>query len=201
MKMYTTVKEHYDLLIDEGNDPVYDPIPLQEYMDKWDGQKFIDSLKLTKGKYVLEVGVGTGRLARKVCGYCEKFVGIDISPKTIERAKYNLSEYKNTQLICADILNFESESRFDVIYSTLTFMHINDKLLAMNKVKKLLKSEGRFVLSISNDLSGYIDYGTRKIEIYPDTPNEITLYLYKVGLKLVDTFYTEFATVFIVENA
>ncbi len=199
--MYTTVKEHYDLLIDEGNDPVYDPIPLQEYMDKWDGQKFIDSLKLTKGKYVLEVGVGTGRLARKVCGYCEKFVGIDISPKTIERAKYNLSEYKNTQLICADILNFESESRFDVIYSTLTFMHINDKLLAMNKVKKLLKSEGRFVLSISNDLSGYIDYGTRKIEIYPDTPNEITLYLYKVGLKLVDTFYTEFATVFIVENA
>ena len=41
--MYTTVKEHYDLLIDEGNDPVYDPMPLQEYMDKWDGQKFIDS--------------------------------------------------------------------------------------------------------------------------------------------------------------
>ena len=72
--------------------------------------------KLYEGKYVLEVGVGTGRLARKVCGYCEKFVGIDISPKTIERAKYNLSEYKNTQLICADILNFESECRFDVIY-------------------------------------------------------------------------------------
>lgn len=30
------VIEHYDKLIEEKNDPVYDPKPLKEYMDKWD---------------------------------------------------------------------------------------------------------------------------------------------------------------------
>ena len=40
------VIEHYDKLIDENNDPVYDPASLQEYMNKWDGQVFVDSMKL-----------------------------------------------------------------------------------------------------------------------------------------------------------
>lgn len=57
---------HYDLLIDENNDPVHDPKPLQDYMDKWDGQAFIDIMELDNDKSVLEIGVGTGRLAVRV---------------------------------------------------------------------------------------------------------------------------------------
>ena len=30
------VIRHYDLLIEENNDPVRDPKPLKDYMDKWD---------------------------------------------------------------------------------------------------------------------------------------------------------------------
>ena len=56
---------HYDKLIDESNDPVYDPEPLQEYMNKWDGQAFIEEMKIDNTKTVLEIGVGTGRLALK----------------------------------------------------------------------------------------------------------------------------------------
>ena len=82
---------HYDLLIDENNDPVHDPKPLQDYMDKWDGQNFIDKMELNKDKSVLEIGVGTGRLAVRVAPLCGRFYGVDISPKTIERAKENLS--------------------------------------------------------------------------------------------------------------
>ena len=59
------VKEHYDLLIEEGNDPVYDNERLKDYMNKWDGQIFIESMKLNKNKTVLEIGVGTGRIAVK----------------------------------------------------------------------------------------------------------------------------------------
>ena len=44
------VAKHYDLLIDEGNDAFCDPPVLQEYMDKWDGQEFIDSMTLDKKK-------------------------------------------------------------------------------------------------------------------------------------------------------
>ena len=35
------------ILIDEGHDPVHDPAPLREYMDKWDGPAFIDELRLS----------------------------------------------------------------------------------------------------------------------------------------------------------
>lgn len=72
------VIEHYNLLIEEGNDPVRDPRPLQDYMDKWDGQDFIDKLKLDKTKSVLEIGVGTGRLAVKVVPLCGCFFGIAV---------------------------------------------------------------------------------------------------------------------------
>ena len=78
--------EHYDKLIDENNDPVYDSEPLREYMNKWDGQVFVDAMKLDKHKTVLEIGIGTGRLALKTAPLCRKFFGIDISPKTLWKA-------------------------------------------------------------------------------------------------------------------
>ena len=62
--------QHYDLLIEENNDPVHDPKPLLDYMDKWDGQSFIDKMNLDKYKSVLEIGVETGRLAVRVAPLC-----------------------------------------------------------------------------------------------------------------------------------
>ena len=35
------VIDHYDLLIEEQNDPFRDPPVLQEYMSKWDGEPFL----------------------------------------------------------------------------------------------------------------------------------------------------------------
>ena len=48
------VIEHYNKLIDENNDPARDPKPLRDYMDKWDGEKFIESMQLDKSKSALE---------------------------------------------------------------------------------------------------------------------------------------------------
>lgn len=108
---------HYDLLIDEGNDPVHDPEPLQDYMNKWDGQDFINAMQLDKTKSVLEIGVGTGRLAVRVAPLCDKFCGIDISPKTVNKAKENLVQYSNVNLICGNFLIHSFLDQFDVIYS------------------------------------------------------------------------------------
>ena len=169
--------EHYDKLIDENNDPVYDPQPLKEYMDKWDGQVFIDALQLDKEKSVLEIGVGTGRLALKTIPICKKFTGIDISPKTIDRAIQNLSKYENTKLICDDFLTYEFRSKFDIIYSSLTFMHIEEMQACINKISSLLNLKGRFVLSVDKNQNKYIECNNRKIEIYPDNPVDIKGYI------------------------
>ena len=193
------VIRHYDLMIDENNDPVRDPEPLREYMDKWDGQQFIDSLQLTKEKSVLEIGVGTGRLAVRVAPECREFCGIDLSPKTVKRAKENLKEQTNVALICGDFMSYEFGRKFDVIYSSLTFMHIRDKQAAINKVRSLLNIGGRFVLSIDKNQSDTIDYGTRKIKIYPDNKEDIVKYITQSGMNLMKVFETDFAFVFIAE--
>ena len=195
----SSVSKHYDLLIDENNDPARDPEPLREYMDKWDGRRFIDSLQLTKEKSVLEIGVGTGRLAVRVAPECREFCGIDLSPKTVKRAKENLKEQTNVALICGDFMSYEFGRKFDVIYSSLTFMHIRDKQAAVNKVRSLLNIGGRFVLSIDKNQSDTIDYGTRKIKIYPDNKEDIVKYITQSGMNLMKVFETDFAFVFIAE--
>lgn len=191
---------HYDVLIEEGADFTKDPAPLQEYMDKWDGQAFIDALKLTGKENVLEIGVGTGRLGLKVCGNCGSYIGIDISSKTIEQAKENLTKYKNVELICTDFMKYECTEQFDVVYSSLTFMHIEDKLNAIRKVAVMLKTGGRFVLSIDNNPSKVIDYGTRCIDIYPDNSDDICRFIKAAKLELIREFETEFSTIFIAEK-
>lgn len=195
------VIEHYNKLIDENNDPVHDSKPLKDYMDKWDGGRFIESMKLNKNKSVLEIGVGTGRLAIKVAPLCQLFFGIDISPKTISRAAENLSSCHNIKLICDDFMSFEFADCFDVIYSSLTFMHIEDKLSAIKKIASLLKNDGIFVLSMDKTRDKFIDMGTRKIEIYPDDPVITREFILEANLNLVDEFETEHAYVIVCQKA
>ncbi len=196
-EIFVNVTEYYDKLIDENNDPVYDPELLREYMDKWDGQAFVDMMKLDKTKTILEIGVGTGRLALKTISLCKKFFGIDISPNTIERATDNLSQYQNVELKCADFMTYGFDTSFDVIYSSLTFMHIQEKQECINKIYSLLNPKGYLILSIDKNQNEYINYGDRKIKIYPDNPNDTKEYFINSGLKLLDCIEIEFAYIFV----
>lgn len=195
------VIEHYNKLIYENNDPVHDPKPLRDYMDKWDGQKFIESMQLDKNKSVLEIGVGTGRLAMKVAPNCKRLVGIDISPKTIERAFENLSSYPNIALVCGDFMSFEFDEQFDIIYSSLTFMHIEDKASAIQKIASRLDNNGCFVLSIDKNQNSVIDMGTRQVKIYPDNPADMCHFIANANLEPTDQFETENAHVIVSKKA
>lgn len=115
----TDVIKHYDNLIDEDNDSFRDPEPLKDYMNKWDGQKFVDS------------------------------------------------------------------------------MHFKDKQGFISKIATLLNGNGRFVLSIDKNQSDYIDVGTYKLKIYPDTPENIINCINATDLHIEKQFETEFAHVFV----
>ena len=195
--MKNSVAAHYDILIAEGNDPVHDPEPLKVYMDKWDGQDFIEKMKLDKAKSVLEIGVGTGRLAVRDAPVCKRFTGIDVSLETAKRAEKNLKDCNNIKIICDDFLSVEFDERFDVIYSSLTFMHIEEKQRAVDKVFYLLKNGGRFVLSTDKNQSDTIDAGFTKIKIFPDNPDNIRACIEKSGMKLEEQYETEFAHIFV----
>lgn len=191
---------HYDMLINESNDPFRDPPVLQDYMNQWDGQLFIDSMELDYTKTVLEIGVGTGRIAAKVAPNCLRFTGIDISPKTIERARENLSNHRNIELICSDFAQYPFDSTFDVVYSSLTLMHFEDKKQILSKAAGLLRKQGMLCLSIDKNQSEYIDMGSRKIRVYPDTPDKLIPVIQETTMRVVDLYETEFAYILICEK-
>lgn len=193
--MQESIRRHYDALIDHDNDPVCDPPELKRYMDLWDGDAFIAQMRLTKEKSVLEIGVGTGRLALRVVPLCGRFCGIDLSEKTVARAREHLPE--GAQLICGDFLTHAFSQTFDVIYSSLTFMHIRDKQAALCRVAALLRANGRFVLSIDKNQATTIDAVFSRIEVYPDNPGDMLRYLKRAGLCVEKQYETELAHIFV----
>lgn len=190
------VIHHYDMLAEAGNDPVFDPPNLKEYMDKWDGSAFFSLLHIDAEKDVLEIGCGSGRIAVQTAPLCRNFLGIDLSPKTICQITKNLSHCPHAQFICGDFLEYSFERTFDIIYSTLTFMHIRDKKQAIVKAANLLNNGGRFILSIDKIREDVIDTGISRIKIYPDDRNSILSCLKYAGLHIEETPETEFAYLF-----
>lgn len=191
------VLHHYEKLIDEGNDPVMDPPELAAHMDGWDGHPFLAALMLDGTQDVLEIGVGTGRLAMKTAPLCRSFTGIDLSPKTIGRAGEHLAGHAHVRLICADFLAWDTEARLDVIYSSLTFQHFADKQQAADRVAALLRPGGRAVISLDKDQSGVIDYGVRQVRVYPDDPKTMSACLELAGLRVTALQETERAYIII----
>lgn len=64
----------------------------------------------------------------------------------------------------------------------------------------LLKDGGKFVLSIDKNRDGFIDTGTRKIAVFPDTPENTVLYIANARLKLMEQIETEFAYIFVAKK-
>jgi ubiquinone/menaquinone biosynthesis C-methylase UbiE len=192
-KNNSNIIRYYDFLAD-ANDPVEDTEPLISYMNKWDGQEFINELSLSPEKTVLEIGVGTGRLAVRVFDKCKIFYGIDISTKSIDKASEHIKKNPGVKLIADDFLKHDFDRKFDIIYSSLTFMHIKHKNRAVKKAARLLNNNGRFVLSIDRNTKRTIEYSSDvKIKIYPDKICKTIKMINKSGLKIINVAEKEFA--------
>jgi len=187
------VSKHYDLLIENGNDPFLDGKELSEYMDKYDGKQFIDLLNLDKSKNVLEIGCGTGRITKKIVNNFSYYTGIDISKKTVFVAKEHFKNYDNISFIHGDFINYDFNNTYDVIFSTLTFMHFKDKKKVLVKAFNLLNCNGTFVLSIDKNNQNFIDTGYSKIKVFPDNPEKISKILTTVGFYNLSIKETELA--------
>ena len=70
-------------------------------------------------------------------------------------------------------------------------MHFENKEQVILKVESLLKDGGIFCVSIDKNQNDYIDMGTRKIKIYPDTPEYITSLINSTTMTVVSVFETD----------
>jgi ubiquinone/menaquinone biosynthesis C-methylase UbiE len=81
---------------------------------------------LRKNSRVLEIGCGSGQISIPLAKYASKgkYVGMDISPASIEYLNNKFKHKPNVNFICSDIANFKSDDEFDFIILADVLEHI-----------------------------------------------------------------------------
>lgn len=105
-------------------------------------EKVKSLLRIESGMRVFDVGCGVGRWGELFCKEGCNYVGVDGSPKMIERAKDNLYDYNNKELFVGKVQELEAvlnenhiDGTFDIIIMSGVLMYINDE-----DVRTILKS-------------------------------------------------------------
>ncbi len=127
-----------------------------------DYRTLISALK--PGLRVLDIGCGTGAITKDIAhivGSTGYVVGIDNTASFISEGKSLFAGIQNLELVHADLLDFVSKEKFDLIISARTFQWISTIDKAIDKVKSLLKPQGQ--LSI-------LDYNHEMINWNPKPP-------------------------------
>jgi len=106
---------------------------------------FISSTDFNKNDIVLDVGTGTGVMAYALAPLVKEVIGLDISQDMLNHCNWNGNKY----FIRRDIRDsFFYGNVFDKVTARLVFHHIlKHTQKAMNECYRVLKKNGKFVLS------------------------------------------------------
>lgn len=94
----------------------------------------------------LEIGCGTGALARALAARCKRVVALDLSAEMIRVARSRSSRFDNLEFQLGDAMTCDfPRSHFDFICSVATFHHLQQRELLM-KIKDALRPGGVLVV-------------------------------------------------------
>jgi 2-polyprenyl-3-methyl-5-hydroxy-6-metoxy-1,4-benzoquinol methylase len=99
------------------------------------------------GKRTLDLGCGTGRLARRLAPIADKITVVDFSPKILEKTRENLRGFVNTDIRLLDIANGSaSQEKYDIITATLVMCHILNPGSVVENMKNSLVPGGEILI-------------------------------------------------------
>ena len=103
---------------------------------------------LKPGDTVLDLGCGTGvMIPFYLTAKAGKIVAVDVSEKMVERAREKFGGEPSVELRASDALSLDEGERFDAAVIYNAYPHFPDKLALVEKVYRLLKPSGRFVVA------------------------------------------------------
>ena len=106
------------------------------------GDSLVELLAPKKGENILDLGCGTGDLAKKLFDYGANVIGVDKSENMIAQAK---GKYPSIKFMVHNATELEFNSEFDVVFSNATLHWVKPPNVALNCINKSLKPGGRFI--------------------------------------------------------
>lgn len=114
-----------------------------------DNLESFELMKLKKGKSILDIGSGSGRLYPYLTEAGLEYTGIDLSEELV---KYSKAEHPKGKFIIGDATDLPfTSNEFDYVTSVAVFYHIPSKELrkqALNEAYRVLKEGGEFYISV-----------------------------------------------------
>lgn len=108
---------------------------------------------ICKDKIVLDAGCGTGKFLNILEKDSQKYIGIDLSEKQLDKAK-SKSKKETSEFVCSNLSNINLKNdKVDLIVCSWvlgTIIDLDERNKCIDELKRLLKSNGAIIL-IEND--------------------------------------------------
>lgn len=124
---------------DDWNAGLYDN--QHSFVSKY-GDSLVDLLAPKEGEQILDLGSGTGDLAKKIYDLKADVIGVDKSENMVNQAQ---NKYPMIKFTVKDATNLDYSELFDAVFSNATLHWVKSPGIALNCIYKCLKSGGRFV--------------------------------------------------------
>lgn len=106
------------------------------------GASVVEQLAPRAGDRILDLGCGTGHLARSIAGSGATVIGIDSARDMVERAR---ASYPGLRFEVADGADFGFPEPFDAVFSNAALHWIRPPERVAESVRRALRPGGRFV--------------------------------------------------------
>jgi 2-polyprenyl-3-methyl-5-hydroxy-6-metoxy-1,4-benzoquinol methylase len=103
----------------------------------------------------LDIGCGSGEVARQLAARCQHVVGIDLSPRMIELARNRSAKFTNVEFHIADVADWLKEDGAYDCVTSMAVLHHMDIEPAIERIACAIRPGGRLLIIDMLDRSGW----------------------------------------------